>query len=675
MPQRNVATNFTFEQQRLEINLLAQDFWTQKGAVDTAAGTYLQKDGSNSFTGATLAVPNAFTINSNSGAGTVTIAGNLQVDGTTTTLNSTTLEIADKNIVLAKGSANDAAADGAGITVDSDTDKTFNFVDADDAFVSSIGLKGTTGTFSGNLTVDSDTAKLQLGTSQDLQIFHNGTGNLSTIYNSHSNGLAVRSNVIMLQNAAGDHDYLTTENELGVTLFYDNQPKLKTQSNGVTFGDSASDILVIAGQTLYRNGNNGAGFHFTTGSIYPTDNAGTNNTGLTNLGGSSNKFGTLYSALVNSDTVNAGLLNCDGNVSNTTQFSGYGGLRIHNANGSTHGITADMYFTVGTGTTNRGAAIGVEYESGNSGNDLYFATNPGAVTNSDTLIERMRIESDGKVSINTEATQGQLNILNSQDFSKASVSNNTDNIWLISDATSGDDVYGASIGFSRVQYADRRAAAIASVQTSADEDHVGLAFFTHDNADASQDIVESLRIKHDGKVGIGHHSGSQISHELTIRPENDGGISIKRPGDTTSSPNTHLEITTTTAGNAFPSGEAYTVKYKTYNADQIFETYAGGGTGGNISFRTSTSHNSNESLRITPDSHVLPGADNTQDLGSSTMRWANVYTGDMHLNNMNSGGNEVDGTEGHWTMQEGADDLFLINRNTGKRYKFNLTEV
>ena len=151
MPQRNVASNFTFEQQRLEINLLAQDFWTQKGTVDTAAGTYLLKDGSNAFTGGTLNVPNAFTIASNAGAGTVTINANLQVQGTTTTLNSTTLEIADKNIVLAKGSANDAAADGAGLTIDSATDKTFNFVDADDAFVSSIGLKAVGG-FTGDLT-------------------------------------------------------------------------------------------------------------------------------------------------------------------------------------------------------------------------------------------------------------------------------------------------------------------------------------------------------------------------------------------------------------------------------------------------------------------------------------------------------------------------------------------
>ena len=82
-----------------------------------------------------------------------------------------------------------------------------------------------------------------------------------------------------------------------------------------------------------------------------------------------------------------------------------------------------------------------------------------------------------------------------------------------------------------------------------------------------------------------------------------------------------------------------------------------------------------EALRITSDQNVLPGADNTQDLGSTAKRWANVYSGDVHLNNTGMGGNEIDGSEGHWTMQEGSDDLFLINRITGKKYKFNLTEV
>lgn len=50
--------------------------------------------------------------------GTVIIAGNLQVDGTTTTINSTQLDVDDKNITIASGAVNSAAADSAGIHVD-----------------------------------------------------------------------------------------------------------------------------------------------------------------------------------------------------------------------------------------------------------------------------------------------------------------------------------------------------------------------------------------------------------------------------------------------------------------------------------------------------------------------------------------------------------------------------
>ena len=72
--------------------------------------------------------------------------------------------------------------------------------------------------------------------------------------------------------------------------------------------------------------------------------------------------------------------------------------------------------------------------------------------------------------------------------------------------------------------------------------------------------------------------------------------------------------------------------------------------------------------------HLLPGEDNGQDLGASNLRWANIYTGDLNLSNEGSS-NDVDGTWRQYTIQEGEDDLFLINRRTGKKYKFNLTEV
>ena len=46
----------------------------------------------------------------------------------------------------------------------------------------------------------------------------------------------------------------------------------------------------------------------------------------------------------------------------------------------------------------------------------------------------------------------------------------------------------------------------------------------------------------------------------------------------------------------------------------------------------------------------------------------------MHFSN-EGGQNSLDGTWGHWTMQEGEKDMFLLNQRTGKKYKINLTEV
>jgi hypothetical protein len=59
----------------------------------------------------------ANTLSIGGASSTVRIVGNLQVDGTTTTINSTTLDIDDKNITINSG-GNDAASEGAGITVD-----------------------------------------------------------------------------------------------------------------------------------------------------------------------------------------------------------------------------------------------------------------------------------------------------------------------------------------------------------------------------------------------------------------------------------------------------------------------------------------------------------------------------------------------------------------------------
>jgi len=73
---------------------------------------------------------------------------------------------------------------------------------------------------------------------------------------------------------------------------------------------------------------------------------------------------------------------------------------------------------------------------------------------------------------------------------------------------------------------------------------------------------------------------------------------------------------------------------------------------------------------------LIPSTNDTYDLGSSSKVWANIYTGDLNLSNeAKEQGNDVDGTKGSWTIQEGADNLYLINNNSGKKYKFTLEEI
>ena len=85
--------------------------------------------------------------------GTVVIAGDLQVDGTQTTVNSTTLDVSDLNITVAKGAVNSAAANGAGLTVDG-ASATLTYSNIGDKFVFNkpldvTGNIGVTGTVDG----------------------------------------------------------------------------------------------------------------------------------------------------------------------------------------------------------------------------------------------------------------------------------------------------------------------------------------------------------------------------------------------------------------------------------------------------------------------------------------------------------------------------------------------
>jgi len=72
--------------------------------------------------------------------------------------------------------------------------------------------------------------------------------------------------------------------------------------------------------------------------------------------------------------------------------------------------------------------------------------------------------------------------------------------------------------------------------------------------------------------------------------------------------------------------------------------------------------------------HIYPSVDATHDLGAPARRWNNIYTTDLKLSNEGSQ-NDVDGTWGNYTIQEGEEELYLINHRNGKKYKFMLQEV
>jgi hypothetical protein len=71
-----------------------------------------------------------------------------------------------------------------------------------------------------------------------------------------------------------------------------------------------------------------------------------------------------------------------------------------------------------------------------------------------------------------------------------------------------------------------------------------------------------------------------------------------------------------------------------------------------------------ESDHVKVTAKILPEIDNTVDLGSSSQRFANIYTGDLHLKN----------DRGDWTLIEEDDCLTIRNNKTGKIFNFVLEE-
>ncbi len=144
------------------------------------------------------------------------------------------------------------------------------------------------------------------------------------------------------------------------------------------------------------------------------------------------------------------------------------------------------------------------------------------------------------------------------------------------------------------------------------------------------------------------------------------------------------------AGSTNHTGDASLYVSKTTSSDWagIFDCLSGSEYGLKVNCANGTDYaiavrdttNSNHPFRVEGSGVMhsrdhLPFQDNGYDLGTSSYRWRNIYTMDLQLSNEGSDGNSVDGTTGNWTIQEGADDLFIVNNKNGKKFKIALQEV
>ena len=149
----------------------------------------------------------------------LTLSGNLTVNGTTTTIDTTNLEVTDKNIIIGKVSTpTDTTADGGGITLKGATDKTWNWVDANDAWTSSEHI---------HLP---DSKDLYVGTDKDLEIYYNGTSSGVITNTQHDFYLLHGSETMGVFKADAE-----------VALYHDNSKKFETTAAGVTVTGTVSD--------------------------------------------------------------------------------------------------------------------------------------------------------------------------------------------------------------------------------------------------------------------------------------------------------------------------------------------------------------------------------------------------------------------------------------------------
>ena len=269
---------------------------------------------------------------------------------------------------------------------------------------------------------------------------------------------------------------------------------------------------------------------------------------------------------------------------------------------------------------------GSDFKIYHNGTDNYIMASNGHIRFDTGSAELARIQSDGKMGIGDNSPDRELVVKNAS--SNATVK-----------------IEASNSHTSQLFFSDTDAEGVARIGVFHGSGQSTSNAMLFETGGTARMIIAS-----DGKIGIGR--ADPVNFVDIARGSDEENILIVRGADNT----TEYGAMGIHSGNCVITGGG------------------AGSTNTGIMFRTAASGNETNRLLITSAGNVEPATDNTYNFGSLTKRWANLYTADLNLSNEGSK-NDVDGTWGQYTIQEGEDDLYLINKRSGKKYKFLLQEV
>lgn len=300
---------------------------------------------------------------------------------------------------------------------------------------------------------------------------------------------------------------------------------------------------------------------------------------------------------------------------------------------TTTGIGENIYYNSGWKAIATAAGSLYQQDSGNHHFYTQASVSAGAAASPN---EKFTIKNDGKVGIGETSPTRIFVVKRSDAAGTVAEFENT-----------GTSTY---IQFTCNSQADNAA---GYVGYNSDKD---LSFWTDD--------VQRLTIDEIGSVGIKRAPENAYSAYTSIEFGQEGAIF----GNST---NSHVNL----AQNVYLDGNG-NWKAKNTNASCLLQMQNGEFqlyNGAQVSADATVSWL--QRLVVSTAGALLPGGDSTQNLGSTSKRWDNLYVNDMHFSNEGSDGNDVDGTTGDWTLQEGEEHLYIINNKSGKKFKFSLEEI